>query len=580
MAVSNSTYISEITSDQWDGQLVVAFGDARVDNAIPSEMVWRVENPAGLRSTELQHCPRPDLMLGGIAFVLPDSLTAQDAAVVVEIQKLFIYLHYKFVFFPRRSPSSADVLGVRNEPLPDVMREINQLRNYPWLLGSPLSDKLADERIGLPVFILLPGPSSHEVYPRLKEIRKHCLIACLARTIHHCLDADVVPDIVIQLDTYQVQRNFYYNLPDMPETLLVPLSICPFHSYAGKFRGLVMMDSFNLDLLPNPARLRESYVSSLTACLGLAEILHSPQAILAGANLSDSSGQPKHPYAGRSQGAQPVFILKGKHYVEARDGTPVGSREDFIPTAKEADLFAEAIAQSTGTRFYSTTDTTLLSRHWFPHMTLETIFQLPVIDRNAYLEIVDRALDVREEIDLIKTRMGLLEQLQQLIEVERIYLDGHATRDILESHQLTKAARRMRNPIIPQGVDHVGVAARLATMWRRALNDTRLLVLGVANARRGKSVPMLCFSDEIEPLTTAMGRIIPKTQWKFVSIATRPYPRFKKGAVFKPNTVLSWMSTEQVVFASPRMMKEFDYIFSCAPEDNVYDLRQLVGDKG
>ncbi len=57
-----------------------------------------------------------------------------------------------------------------------------------------------------------------------------------------------------------------------------------------------MMDSFNMNLLPNPARLRESYVSTLTACLGLAEALWAPEAYVAGVDLSFAGDAASHPY--------------------------------------------------------------------------------------------------------------------------------------------------------------------------------------------------------------------------------------------------------------------------------------------
>lgn len=577
MPTLNPSYMGEMTADHWENQLVIAFGDTRIDPAIPPESVWRIPVPSQLQAEEMQQYLQPERMLGGLSFVLPEHLSAQDAVVVNELQKLLIYLHYKFVVFPKRSLSTVDSIGVREEPLPDVVREINQLRNYPWLLSAPLTDKLAAERVGMPVFLVLPGPSSQDIYPHLKEISKRCLVACLGRTINECMAAGVEPDIVIQLDTYQVQRHFYDELPSMPNTLLVPLSICPFYPYANKFRGVVMMDSFNLDLLPNPSRLRESYVSSITACLGLAEVLHAPHAFISGANLSSPSRLEAHPYKGDNQGPPPIVAVQDNYYLNARNGELVEALEYFIATAKEVDQMAEAIAQTSGTQFYSTTDTTLLSPQWFPHIDLNAIMDLPHVNREAFLETVDRVLTVKESVDLMKTRMAVLKMFKQLSMIEQMYHGDNSASEMKENHQITKAVRKMRNPVVTESVDAVGVAARLATRWRRSLNDSRLLLQAMTNAGRGKQVPMLCFEDEVQDLSDTMQRLIPKERWEYISIVTAPYPHLPSGRSLHPNAVLPWLAEQQVVCASPKMMRYFDYILEYAPEDNVYDLGNVIG---
>ncbi|QGY39569.1 DUF115 domain-containing protein [Pseudodesulfovibrio cashew] len=573
----NPTFVGEIPEDHWHGQLVVAFGRVRIDAAIPEDRVWRVENPAGDGIRGFADRLRPELLVDGIFFVVPESLEPEDACAVFDIQRLLIHLHYKYVYFPQRSLSTADVAGVREESLPDVIREINQLRNYPWLLSSPLTDKLAREKIGLPLLVVLPGPSMHEVLPRLEAMRDHCLVACVGRTVNDCLHAGVIPDVVIQLDTYQVQRNFYENLPDMPETLLVPLSICPFYPYARKFRGVVMMDSFNLELLPNPARLRESYVSTITACLGLAEALHAPHCFIAGADLSAPLALAGHPYEGRTSGPLPVFSHRNTYLFQRRDGSLAQGWDYFIATAQEVDQFAEAIGQNTGTRFYSTTDATLLSRRWFPHGPPETILGLPQVDRAVFLAAVDRVLAVREDVDITRTRMHLLRLLEEVRGAETAYVGGGVPREVLENHTLTKAVGRMRNPMLKGDVDRVGVAARVASKWREALNDARLLIQAVTQAGRGRAVPLLCLPHEVEPLKMMLGRIVGGGRWELFTISTPPCPPFPEAETLAVNDVLGWLAGQQAVFASPGIMKEFEYIMDYAPGGNVYDLRRVAG---
>lgn len=573
--------IGSLSAEDWDGQTVFVFGDTAVDRNIPSDRVWRIENPSPEALTNIRNNLQVERLLKGVMFVLPQKANGIDMASVQEIQKIILHLHYKYVYFPNKSHATADPAGVRKETIPDVIRAMNQLRNYPWLASAPLIDKFSKARFGMPVMLLMPGPSIKEIRPYLKDIRKHCLIACIARTLSDCMESGVVPDIVIQLDTYHIQQAFYENLPDMPETLLMPISICPFYPYAEKFRGVVMMDSFNTELLPNPARLRESYVSSLTACLGLAEALHAPDAFIAGANLSSKIDPSNHPYSDETPDAYPVYHWQRQYLLSTQDNSIASSKDWYIATATEADQFAEIISTTSGTRFHSTTKSTLLSKQWFPHIDVDAILARPEIDRQQFLDTIDDVLAVRENIDLTKTRMFLLKQLNEIRQVERTFSarGQESTDEFLNEHILTKAARKMRNPYLGPEVDAIGVAAKLVTNWREDLNNARLLIQGMTNATRKKPIPLLCFSGEIESLETTLKRIIPDAQWDLFSIATSPYPPFDEGTGIPVNEVLSWLRNQQVVFVSPQIMKSFPYILDYAPDDNIYDLRLIFRNK-
>ena len=467
MSHSYPSIVGPLSAKDWEGQSVFAFGNATVDKSIPAEKIHRMENPSQETLTELLGSFHIDTLRDGVIFVLPEKADTVDIACVLEIQKAILHAHYKFVWFPNNSHATQDLLGVREETVPDIVRTLNLLKNYPWLMSSPLVDKLSDARIGLPVMILMPGPSLKEVLPHLRKIREHCLIACVARTILDCMEAGVAPDIVIQLDTYQIQRHYYEQLPPMPETILMPISISPFYPYAHKFRGVVMMDSFNTELLPNRARLRESYVSTLTAGLGLAEALHAPEAFVVGANLSSGAAPSQHPYCDQTNDAYPMISQSHYHLLSARNGSLVKSREWYIATATEAQLFAEAIATTTGTKFYSTTDETLLSRQWFPYKSVEDIFDLPLIDRQHYLNTIDGVLAVREKIDITKTRMHLLKQLQETRQIKKVYsLRGEESVDtVLRTHRVTRAAEKMRDTLLGPEVDAIGVASRMCDKW-------------------------------------------------------------------------------------------------------------------
>jgi len=573
----NPSFIGEITADQWNGRRVVAFGDVHVDEAIPEEKVWRLANPAADGQALFDKGLHPELLVDGLAFVLPEALSEQDAAVVLEVQSILIYLHYKYIFFPKSSLSTTDAVGVRKEPLPDVIREINQLRNFPWLMSSPIADKLASKRLGLPMLAILPGPSKNDVLPHLKEIREHCLIVCLARTLNDCLDAGVVPDIVLQLDTYQVQRHFYEGIPDMPETILVALSICPFYPYAHKFRGVVMMDSFNLELLPNPARLRESYVSSITACLGMAEALHSPEAFIAGANLSIPLAKDDHPYQGKTSGPKPICAKDTRYLLDARDGSPIQVEDYFIATARESEQFAAEIKATSGTQFYSITDSTLLSPQWFPHGPVENILGLPSLDRSGFVASMDTVLAEQEKVNITKTRMKLLRELGEMRQIEAAFNGGNVELEVLKDHVLTKAAAQMRNPRLNGHVNTVGVAAKLSTKWRESLNDARLLVQAITQKERGKPLSLLCLDEEKDEMKAVLSRYIRGCECRVAVLSTSPMATFEGAETVLMDNAYDWLDGQPVVFGSPGVMKNFSYVMDYVPDDNVYDMRNMIG---
>ncbi len=574
-----SCHFGDYPAAQWDGQAVFAFGDVPVDTAIPDDKVSRIVNPSAAAAEELLNSLDYGSLQDGIVFVLPEGDDAIDMEAVLDVQKKLLHAHYKYVFFPRFSHATKDPMGSRKETVPDIRRSLNQLKNYPWLLNAPLADKLAQTRIGLPVLLLLPGPSLQDVLPFLREVRKHCLVACIARTISDCLSVGVEPDIVLQLDTFQVQRHFYAQLPSLPNSLLIPLSIAPFYPYARKFRGVVMMDSFDMNLLPNPARLRESYVSSLTACLGLAEALWAPEAYVAGSDLSFGGDPAAHPYGSGYTGVYPLANHNENYLLSSRDGGLVQSRDWYIATSSEADLFAREIGRTTGTRFYSTTDATLLSRELFPFKAVESLLALPEIDRAHYRATIDGVLAQREKVDMVMTRKQLVSQLADARKVARAYdMRGDPGMDaILETGLMTKAARNMRDAVVGEGVDVIGVAAKLAKKWERELHTAFLFVRGVTTVQRGKSLPVLCLPREWPEIRKKLGRLLQEGHLTPYTVAEVADPAYSEITVIDRISLMQWIAEKPVIFASPGVVEHFSYALDLNPSDNVYDLLPIVG---
>ena len=550
-----------------------------MDVAIPQTAITRIPRPSAETLEELRHSLPLQALSGGLLFVLPEKAGSLDTVAILEIQKLLLHIHYKYIFHPSHSHVTADPLGVRKQTLPDIVRNISTLRNTPWLLGAPLVDKLTKARVGLPVLLLLPGPSLTRVLPHLREIYPRCLIVCIARTLSACLDAGVEPDIVLQLDTYQMQTHYYAKAPLLPQTLLVPLSIAPFYPYAHKFRGVVMMDSFNLEFLPNRARLRENYLSSLTACFGIAEALHAPKAFLAGADLSEVAVGEQHPLAGHYPAPLPLVTNRYGYLLGARDDTLVFSQSCYIATAVEAEHIVTAIEQTSGTAFYSLSDTTLLSRQKFPYIDLESILSMPPIDRGQYSETINRVLAARETIDLTKMRMHLLKQWDDLRKMAKLFaLRGQDEVDtMLRDNVITQAAAIMRDVCSNEEVDMLGLAAKACSLWCHATNNARLLVQAMSTAKRGGTVPLLCFPEELQPLSERLAKLLPLSGIEAWGIVNQLYKPVLNGQNIGYNELLPWLASRKVVLASPRVMNEFAHILDYAPSANLYDLRLLTG---
>ena len=214
----------------------------------------------------------------GAILVVSSRAYARYKRVVDEAQRVFAYIYCKYVFYPATT-GSPDMLGVREEtPLSfGFSTEINKWRNLPWLLDCPLCDKLLGANIGLPVLLCMPGPSLRKMGHMLPELSRKFLVVTLARGLQYCLENGVEPDFIIQLDSSRRQRHFYPSDHLLKNTYMVSLSIASVHAMASKVRGIFFMDSFDLRILNNDWRIRESWLSSLAPCLGLAEVLQAPK---------------------------------------------------------------------------------------------------------------------------------------------------------------------------------------------------------------------------------------------------------------------------------------------------------------
>ena len=192
-----------LSQDDWENELVFVFGDSDVDNSIPEQFVVRI--PSSKFVDPENFCSTLDVALlkNGFTFVANEETGIKDGQHLQQLQMHIAAAYYQGHFFNQRTPYKPDgiiqgLLGTMADPT----RSISQLKNMPWLLRSPIVDKIQDKKLGLPVLIVIPGPSRSRIREKLKKYAKHCLVVCIARSLEFCLDAGVEPDFVMQYDTH------------------------------------------------------------------------------------------------------------------------------------------------------------------------------------------------------------------------------------------------------------------------------------------------------------------------------------------------------------------------------------------
>lgn len=237
------------------------------------------------------------MLQDGVTLVVDVEAYSRDRKWIDAVQKHLAMVYCKHVLFPRQSGTIPDQFGVRKEgDYLLIPREIQRAENIPLYLRSPLCNRLKGLGSQLPVAILLPGPSLNAVAPLLEELHRKCLLVCVPRTVAFCLQAGVAPDFVISLDTAGRMEHLVRPSRPLPETYLVALSPGALARPVRRYRGLFLMDSFDTAVLPNPFRLRESWLSCAISTLGMAELLGAGTVFLAGGDHSwedpDALGSP------------------------------------------------------------------------------------------------------------------------------------------------------------------------------------------------------------------------------------------------------------------------------------------------
>lgn len=525
----------------------------------------------------------PALFAHGLVVCTSSKAFARHPREVVRLQKLLAFLHTKFVAYPKGSAKIPDPLNLRDESQThEYSHELNRLRNMPLLLDAPLAEKLAAARIGLPALICMPGPSLAGLGPHIRDIAKGHLVIAIARTLPFLRAHGVTPDIVVQLDTHPGQRHFYAPGDDFSHSVLIALSLAPVSAIAARFFRVFFMESFDLVALPNPYRMRESWLSSLLSCLGAAETAHAPRVLMAGCDLSfrgndvyctadksddRASCPPAEPHHG------PMELHGGKAILADNQGRRVHTRLGYLATAVEAELFAADIARTTGAAFFNLSREGILSPEAFPFLSPEEAASAPAIDREAFLGAARSAYARKERVDF----EGLFREYDA--GVRRAALDRTimSCLKVATNEEATAANPYFRyvaaQPLLAQGAsrdDLLDAARRLTEKLHDACELARAAAAMHLAHARGQPVPVLCLGEEEAELSSRLARFRPDFEWRFVGLrdpgTSRPAP--SSGAIAVTN-LSAWLSRQAVALLSRGVREEYGYAYTILERPNV-----------
>lgn len=574
------------TVPQLDGQCLVCLG--RPDNLPPRDkgttlVIDAVTEGALAAIAALD----PARMSQGLVVVTATSEHQARPQAVLRAQKLLAYLFTKYVLLPTTSLRVPDLLGLRpgNAP-PEYLHQINLHRNTPLHLRHGLVDKLEAQRVGLPCLLLLPGPSLAPFGPHLPELAKRYLLVTISRALPFLRRHGVAPDVLLQIDTVPMQRHFHHPDDRFPDTLLLTLSMAPIHAVASRFGRVLFIDSFNLSVLPNTARLRESWLSSLLVVLGCAEALHAPRALVAGADLRFHGASKYYNETGREEEAAavaydgPMTCPDGRfvHFADA-DGNAVRTTLQYFATAGEAELFARDMGQSQGMTFANLSRQSILDREVFVPTELTEALEAPEIDRSVFRTKVDAAHTATEKIALRALRALYSRQVEEARrEMDLLACLRLGEPDKMDHHVCVRYVRNNLPWFRPSDASRqrqlaANLAEELYKAARFARNVAALHLLGAG----GAAVPVLAVAEEEAVIRQELARWRPGWTWRFYGIKALGYeePMPSSGGI-ELSALGDWLSFQDVVVVSPGVAKEFDYVLPLLSWENVIVLEELL----
>lgn len=564
-------------------ELVVCLGRPKTIPQLPKDrllVLYRVDEAALGRIAALD----VRRMTKGVVVVASSEEHARDPRLMLRAQKLLAYLFEKFVDLPMSSTRVPDPARLRpTDTPPEFPHMLNMFRNTPLHLQHCVVDKLRDKAVGMPCLLLLPGPSLELVRDHLPELARRYLIVTIARVLPFLRSCGVLPDVLVQLDTVPLQEHFHHQDDLFPNTVLLSLSLAPVRSFAPRFRRIFFIDSFNLAVLPNPARIRESWLGSILACLGVTEALHAPEVLLIGVDLRVIgqnvyvSEQKDHDLAPLY--TQPMTTLTSGLATADMNGRLAHTSLHYFAMAAEAEMFAREIRAAQGTVFRNLSPWSLLDPEACAPMTFEQALAAPVLDKAVFLDKADQAAAMKEHIDLEGMCAGYTGALE----------DARHSRDIMACLRCTDQEALPMHPyhryvaanlpwFRPAGVENLGrLAENLASELCIATRFARNVAVLHCQAAKGVAVPVLCSAEEEQGALAGLGRLRPGWSWRCLGIkAPTSEGAAPSGGVVELAALHDWMRSQEVLVLSAACAREFHYALSLIAGDNVLDLEELL----
>lgn len=566
-------------------QFVVCLGRPAVLPPLPGDRMLVVDDvtPAAVDRLGLLD---PRKMAGGLVVVTTRAAYGHRPGDVLRAQKLLVRLYMKYVQLPFLSTRIPDPLGLRSDDQPpEYLHLLNQYQNAPFHLRHGLIDKLRHEAIGMPCLLLLPGPSLTRLAPHLRELSKRYLIVTISRVLPFLRACAVAPDILVQLDTVPLQEHFHHPDDRFPRSVLLSLSMAPIRSFASRFRQLFFIDSFDLSVLPNPSRVRESWLSSLLPCLGCAEALHAPTVLLAGADLRLTGGDVYYSDAGDGATAgfpphdQPLVGNGAGVTFSDAHGRQAHTTLQYFATAGEAELFAREIQAAQGTVFHNLSPSSILDPAVYPFLPPDAALAAPELDKDRFLAKADAAASRRERIALRSLRALYSRQVS----------DARRSLEIMACLKISDPEAMRHHPCHRYVADNLPwfrpaseegirlLAAKLAEHVYEATRFARNVAALHVMASRGVAIPVLCTAEEEAGVLARLKRLWPDWSWRCLGIfavdAGRPEP--SAGCV-ELKAVYDWLCAQEVVVLAPGCAREFDYALSLLATENVLGLEALA----
>lgn len=568
-----------------DGRLVICLGRP---SRLPSPPGDRLLVFDQVDDTALGLLSRldPRRMADGLTVVTTRLEHARAPREVLLAHKLLAYLYVKFVDMPSRTTRIPDPLRLRpGDTPPEYLHLLNRYRNTPFHLRHGLVDKLRDARIGMPCLLLLPGPSLKLLAGQLPELSRRHLVITISRTLPFLRECGVIPDILVQLDTVPLQGHFHHPGDRFPESVLLALSQAPIRSFATRFRQIFFIDSFDLSVLPNPSRIRESWLSSLLVCLGCAETLHAPRALLAGADLRHVGNDVYCTDPGKAQDSDQPFhdapptCENGLVTLADARGRKARTTLQFFATAAEAEMFAREIRAASKTTFHSLSPWSLLDPGEYAPMSVERALEAPVLDKRDFLAKADAAAASPERRNLLVLRAIYTRNMHE----------HRKSRDILTCLQFSDPKAVRQHPchryaaanipwFRPRGEDNLSrVAKNLADDLYSAARFARNVAALYLLASRGEKAPVLCTAEEEADVAASLTRLAPGWTWRFLGIRVPDTGRADPSSgSLDLETAHDWLHAQDVVIVAPGCAREFDYALSLLAGDNVLGLGELL----